>query len=35
MTTNWSESPNSVLRGIQTLPITAFVAAFIESIKFF
>lgn len=30
MTTNWSESLNSVLRGTQTLPITAFVAAFIE-----
>lgn len=27
MTTNWSESPNSVLRGTQTLSITAFVAA--------
>jgi hypothetical protein len=27
MTTNWSESLNSVLRGTRTLPITAFVAA--------
>jgi transposase-like protein len=27
MTTNWSESLNSVLRGIRSLPITAFVAA--------
>ena len=30
MTTNGSESLNSVLRGTKTLPITAFVAAFIE-----